>query len=117
MAKWSTVLDKPFTAATVLPMTWEAGMNHFDRDKRNAEAVFMAVQPWELDVIERGLTCLAALASTHPEWEHVHGQEEPALAVIDKINQVAEYQGYEGGIDGVRLHLLEEGDEAEAGGR
>ena len=43
-------------------------MSHFDRDRWNAEAVFMAVQPWELDVIERGLACLAALASTHPEW-------------------------------------------------
>jgi hypothetical protein len=36
------------------------------------------------------------------------------MAVIEKLNQVAEFQGYEGGIDGVRLHLLEHDDEAEA---
>lgn len=91
-------------------------MSHFDRDRWNAEAVFMAVQPWELDVIERGLACLAALASTHPEWDHVQGQEEPAMAVMEKINQVAEYQGYEGGLDGVRLFLLEDGDAETADG-
>jgi hypothetical protein len=83
-------------------------MSDYDRDRWNAEAVFMALQPWELDVIERGLTCLAALASTHPEWDHVQGQEAPALAVVDKLNQVVEYQGYEGGIDGLRT-LLDDG--------
>jgi len=68
-------------------------MSHFNRDRWNAEAVFMAVQPWELDVIERGLACLAALATRHPEWDHVHGQEEPAMAVMEKLNQVAEFRG------------------------
>ena len=88
-------------------------MSHFNRDRWNTEAVFMAVQPWELDVIERGLACLAALATTHPEWDHVHGQEEPAMAVMEKLNQVAELQGYEGGIDGVRVYLIEHEDETE----
>jgi hypothetical protein len=82
-------------------------MDHHDRDRWNAEALFMALQPWELDVIERGLTCLAALASTHPDWDHVQGQEVPALAVVDKLNQVVEYQGYEGGMDGLRTFLAD----------
>jgi hypothetical protein len=30
-----------------------------------------------------GFVCLAALATTHPEWDHVHGQEEPAMAVME----------------------------------
>jgi hypothetical protein len=80
-------------------------MSQDHRDSWNAEAVLMALQPWELDVIERGLTCLAALATTHPEWDHVRGQEDRALAVVDKLNQVVEYQGYAGGIAGVRKHL------------
>ena len=80
-----------------------------DRDRWNEEAVFMALQPWELDVIHRGLACLAALASAQPDWEHVHGQEAPALAVVEKIDQVLEYQGYAGGIEGVRS-LLAEGE-------
>jgi hypothetical protein len=84
-------------------------MSHDYRDRWNAEAVFMALHPWELDVIERGLTCLAALASTHPDWDHVHGQESRALAVVDKLNQVVEYQGYAGGLDGVR-RFLQHGD-------
>jgi hypothetical protein len=92
-------------------MARESAMSQFDRDNWNADAVFMAVQPWELDVLERGLTCLAALATTHPEWDHVQGQEEPAMALIDKLNQVAEYQGYEGGLDGVRSFLEDSGAE------
>jgi hypothetical protein len=82
-----------------------------DRDRWNDEAVLMALQPWEVDVIDRGLACLAALASTHPEWDHVQGQEQPALAVAGKLNQVLEYQGYAGGIEGVR-DLLQDGDAA-----
>ena len=81
----------------------------YDRDRWNEEAVFMALQPWELDVIYRGLACLAALASAQPDWEHVHGQEAPALAVVEKIDQVLEYQGYVGGIEGVQS-LLAEGE-------
>ena len=38
------------------------------------------------------------------------------MAVMEKINQVAEYQGYEGGLDGVRLFLLEDGDAETADG-
>jgi hypothetical protein len=73
-----------------------------DRDRWNDEAVFVALQPWEVDVIARGLTCLAALASTQPDWEHVRGQEVRALAVVEKLNQVLEYQGFPGGIAGLR---------------
>jgi hypothetical protein len=83
----------------------EEPMSDFDRDNWNAEAVFTALQPWELDVIERGLTCLAALASTHPDWDHVHGQEARAMAIVAKLNRVAEFQGYEGGLEGVRAFL------------
>src|SRR5262245_31458294 len=82
-----------------------------ERDRWNDEAVLMALQPWEVDVIDRGLSCLAALASTHPEWDHVQGQEEPAMAVVQKLNQVLEHQGYQGGVEGVR-RLLAAGDVA-----
>ena len=84
-----------------------------DRDRWNDEAVFMAFQPWEVDVIDRGLSCLAALASTNPEWDHVQGQEAPAMAVVKKLNEVLEYQGYTGGVEGVRRLLAE--SEAEPG--
>jgi len=59
----------------------------------NEQAVLVALQPWELDVIDRGLTCLAALASAQPDWDHVHGQRGRAMAVVGKLNQVLEYQG------------------------
>jgi hypothetical protein len=84
-----------------------------DRDEWNAQAILIALQPWELDVVERGLTCLAALAGTHPDWEHVRGQETPALSVIDKLNQVLRHQGYAGGIDGLRGLMGHGGPEPE----
>jgi hypothetical protein len=90
-------------------------MSHENRDRWNEEAVLMALQPWELDVIDRGLTCLAALASAQPDWDHVHGQEARATAVAGKINQVLEYQGYEGGLVGLR-RFLEEQAEPESSG-
>jgi hypothetical protein len=74
----------------------------------------MALQPWELDVIDRGLTCLAALASAQPDWEHVQGQEGPALEVARKLNEVAEYQGYEGGVSRIRELLSGDGAAPEA---
>jgi hypothetical protein len=89
----------------------------YERDRWNDEAVLMALQPWEVDVIDRGLSCLAALASTHPEWDHVQGQEEPAMAVVQKLNQVLEYQGYRGGIEGVRSYLAENGHAPDGGDR
>jgi hypothetical protein len=89
-------------------------MSHKDRDQWNDEAVLMALQPWELDVIERGLTCLAALASD-PDRDHVHGQEARALAVVGKLNRVLAYQGYSGGMAGIRA-LLEEQAEPESSG-
>ena len=79
-----------------------------DRDRWNEDAVFIALQPWEVDVIDRGLACLAALASTQPDWDHVQGQEQAALAVVDKLNQVLEYQGFPGGIEGIRDLLAED---------
>ena len=82
-------------------------MTSGDRDRWNDQAVFVALQPWEIDVIDRGLACLAALASTQPDWDHVQGLEQPALTVVDKLNQVLEYQGYEGGIEGVRSFLAQ----------
>ncbi len=84
-------------------------MSH-NRDRWNEQAVLMALQPWELDVIERGLICLAALASAQPEWDHVHGQEARAMAVVGKLNQVLEYQGYEAGLAGLRRFLEEEAE-------
>lgn len=89
-------------------------MNPRDRDRWNDEAVLMALQPWELDVIERGLTCLAALASARPDWDQVQGQEARALAVVGKLNQVLEYQGW-GGMEGLR-ETLEEHPEPEGTG-
>ncbi len=56
-------------------------MGENDRDRWNEEAVLVALQPWELDVIERGLTCLAALAAARPDWDHFHGQEGRAAVV------------------------------------
>jgi hypothetical protein len=83
-------------------------MGREDRDRWNEEAVLMAFQPWELDLIDRGLTCLAALAGALPDWDHVHGQEARAMAVAGKLNQVLAYQGYEGGIEGLRRFLEEQ---------
>jgi hypothetical protein len=88
-------------------------MKGSERDRWNEQAVLVALQPWEVDVIDRGLACLAALASIQPDWEHVQGQEQPALAVVAKLNQVLEYQGYAGGIDGLRSFLAETGSEQE----
>ena len=79
-------------------------MSEHVRDRWNEEAVLVALQPWELDVIDRGLACLAALALTHSDWHHVQGQEHRAMAVIEKLDQVLGYQGFPDGIDGVRRH-------------
>jgi hypothetical protein len=93
----------------------EEAMNPSDRDRWNDEAVLMALQPWELDVIERGLTCLAALAAAQPDWDHVGGQESRAMAVVGKLNQVLEYQGYEGGFEGLRSFLDEQAEPESSG--
>ncbi|HLE98671.1 MAG TPA: hypothetical protein VI503_01780 [Gaiellaceae bacterium] len=76
-------------------------MGH-NRDQWNSEAVLVALYPWELDVVERALTCLAELAATQPDWEG--SPRGPALAVAGKLDEVLEHQGY-GGIDGVRQLL------------
>lgn len=76
-------------------------MGH-NRDQWNAEAVLVALYPWEVDVIERALTCLAELAATQPDWEG--SPRKPALAVARKLDEVLSYQGF-GGIEGVRSLL------------
>ncbi|MDQ3672251.1 MAG: hypothetical protein M3364_07425 [Actinomycetota bacterium] len=91
-----------------------APMGH-NRDDWNAEAVLIAFQPWEIDLIARGLGRLAQLADANPARYGLFGHgAEPALAVGEKIDQVLEYQGY-GGIEDLRT-LVEErhGDEVDA---
>ena len=78
-------------------------MGH-NRDQWNEEAVVVALYPWEVDVIERGLTSLAELVAAEPTWDHAQSPREPALAVIDKLDQVLELQGY-GGTAGLREFL------------
>ncbi len=89
-------------------------MGH-NRDEWNAEAVLIAFQPWEVDVIARGLGRLAQLADANPARYGLFGNgAQPALAVGEKIDQVLEFQGY-GGIEELR-NLVEErhGDEVDA---
>jgi hypothetical protein len=76
-------------------------MGH-NRDQWNEEAVFIALQPWEIDIIDRGLLRLAQLADANPQRYGLLGNgPKPALAILEKIDQVLEYQGY-GGIEGLR---------------
>jgi len=89
-------------------------MGH-NRDEWNAEAILIAFQPWEVDVIARGLGRLAQLADANPARYGLFGNgAQPALAVGEKIDQVLEFQGY-GGIEELR-NLVEErhGDEVDA---
>ena len=81
-------------------------MGH-SRDEWNEEAVVIALQPWEIDLIDRGLLRLAQLADVNPQRYGLFGHgAKPALAIIDKIDQVLEYQGY-GGIEGLRSFVDE----------
>lgn len=76
-------------------------MGH-NRDRWNDEAVVIALQPWEIDIIDRGLLRLAELADANPTRYGLLGHgAKPALAIVEKIDHVLEYQGY-GGIDGLR---------------
>ncbi len=87
-----------------------------NRDEWNAEAVLIAFQPWEIDLIARGLGRLAQLADANPARYGLFGRgAEPALAVGEKIDQILEYQGY-GGIESLRS-LVEErrGDGVDTG--
>ena len=89
-------------------------MGH-NRDEWNAEAILIAFQPWEVDVIARGLGRLAQLADANPARYGLFGNgAQPALAIGEKIDQVLEFQGY-GGIEELR-NLVEErhGDEVDA---
>jgi len=81
-------------------------MGH-NRDEWNADAILIAFQPWEIDLIARGLGRLAQLADADPARYGLfdHGAQ-PALAVGEKIDQVLELQGY-GGIEELR-NLVEE---------
>lgn len=81
-------------------------MGH-NRDQWNAEAILIAFQPWEIDLIARGLGRLAQLADANPTRYGLLGHgAEPAMAIGEKIDQVLEYQGY-GGIENLRS-LVEE---------
>ena len=81
-------------------------MGH-NRDQWNAEALLIAFQPWEIDLIARGLGRLAQLADANPARYGLLGHgAEPALAIGEKIDEVLEYQGY-GGIENLRS-LVEE---------
>ncbi|GIU94502.1 MAG: hypothetical protein KatS3mg012_0959 [Gaiellaceae bacterium] len=75
-------------------------MGH-NRDAWNAEAVVIALYPWEVEVIERAVH---AVAESSGRWSPV--SHEPALAVLGKLDQVLELQGY-GGIEGLREFLAE----------
>jgi hypothetical protein len=75
-------------------------MGH-NRDEWNAEAVVIALYPWEVEVIERAVRVLAEAPG---RWAPT--PREPALAVLGKLDQVLELQGY-GGIDGLRELLAE----------
>ncbi len=89
-------------------------MGH-NRDQWNAEAILIAFQPWEIDLVARGLGRLAQLADANPTRYGLLGHgAEPALAIGEKIDQVLEYQGYEG-IEGLRRHVEgQRGDEVDA---
>ena len=89
-------------------------MGH-NRDQWNGEAVLIALQPWEIDLIDRGLTRLAQLADANPRRYGLLGHgAEPARAICQKIDQVLEYQGF-GDIDGLRSIVEERrGDEVDA---
>ena len=79
-------------------------MGH-NRDHWNAEAVVVALYPWEVEIIERGLMCLAELAeATRSRWAPNVGPAQPARAVSEKLDLVLELQGY-GGIEGLRAFL------------
>jgi hypothetical protein len=82
-------------------------MGH-NRDAWNAEAVVIALYPWELEVIERGVRALAEAPRRRAPVSR-----EPALAVLGKLDQVLELQGY-GGIEGLRDFLAERRGERES---
>ena len=87
-------------------------MGH-NRDQWNEEAVVVALYPWEVEIIERGLGCLAELAeAARSRWTPTTGPAQPARAVAEKLDLVLELQGY-GGIEGLRAFLAQregEGD-------
>jgi len=88
-------------------------MGH-NRDQWNAEAVVVALYPWEVEIIERGLTCLAELAAAaHSRWTPTSGPREPALAVQEKLDLVLQLQGY-GGLEGLRAFLADRGGQRDS---
>jgi hypothetical protein len=88
-------------------------MGH-NRDRWNSEAVVVALYPWEVEIIERGLGCLAELAdATRSRWTPATGPAEPARAVAEKLDLVLQLQGY-GGIEGLRAFLAERDGDRDA---
>jgi hypothetical protein len=87
-------------------------MGH-NRDQWNAEAVVVALYPWEVELIERGLGCLAEVAdAARSRWTPTTGPAEAARAVAEKLDLVLELQGY-GGIEGLRAFLTERNGEGD----
>ena len=85
-------------------------MGH-NRDQWNAEAVLIALQPWEIDVIERALSRLVELADESPERHGLLGHgAKPARAILEKIDLVLHYQGYSG-LAGLRTLVAERRDD------
>jgi hypothetical protein len=82
-----------------------------NREEWNAEAVLIALQPWEIDVLHRGLHRLAELAEAHPDLHGILGHgAKPARAILEKIDLVLHYQGY-GGLAGLRDFVAERRDD------
>lgn len=80
-------------------------MGH-NRDEWNGEAVVVAFYPWEIEVIERGVRHLAEETATRSHRWAPAVPREPALALLEKLDQVLELQGY-GGIEGLKDFLAD----------
>ncbi|MFO7572176.1 MAG: hypothetical protein R6W48_06190 [Gaiellaceae bacterium] len=86
-------------------------MGH-NRDEWNAEAVVVALYPWEVEVIEHAVRQLAEGAAGSRRWTPAVPRE-PALALLEKLEQVLELQGY-GGVEGLKDFLAERRGERDA---
>jgi hypothetical protein len=85
-----------------------------NRDQWNAEAVLIALQPWEIDIVDLGLSRLAELADEHPELHGLFGHgAKPARAILEKFDLVLHYQGY-GGLAGLRKLVAERRGDVDA---
>jgi hypothetical protein len=85
-----------------------------NRDQWNAEAVLIALQPWEIDLIDIGLSRLVELAEAHPDLHGLFGHgAKPARALLEKFDLVLHYQDY-GGLAGLRRLIAERRGELDA---